>query len=104
MTTESSLLDFEIVLHGKRIFVTGHTGFTGGWLVSWLKRIGCDVAGIALAPYTEPNLFTTANIADGIASDIGDIRDFATVRRAIEQHRPSVVIHLAAQPLVSKSF
>ncbi|HZR76057.1 CDP-glucose 4,6-dehydratase [Bradyrhizobium sp.] len=104
MTTDSHLLDFEAPLKSERIFVTGHTGFTGGWLVSWLKRIGCDVAGLALAPGTEPSLFAAADIADGIASTIGDIRDFTTVRRAIERHRPSVIIHLAAQPLVSKSF
>ena len=100
----AELLDFERALNGQRVFVTGHTGFTGGWLVSWLKRIGCDVAGLALAPGTEPNLFTTANIAAGVASAIGDIRDFTVVRTAIERHRPSVVIHLAAQPLVSRSF
>jgi CDP-glucose 4,6-dehydratase len=104
MSAESPPLDFELALKGKRIFVTGHTGFTGGWLVSWLKRIGCDVAGLALAPSSEPNLFFAANIADGIASTIGDIRDFEIVRIAIERHRPSVIIHLAAQPLVSKSF
>ena len=104
MMTDPHLLDFEAPLKGERIFVTGHTGFTGGWLVSWLKRIGCDVAGLALAPNTTPNLFEAANIADGIASTIGDIRDFATVRTVIERHRPSVIIHLAAQPLVSKSF
>jgi CDP-glucose 4,6-dehydratase len=86
------------------VLVTGHTGFTGGWLVSWLKRIGCDVTGLALPPSTEPSLFVAAAIADGIGSGIGDIRDFATVRTAVERHRPAVIIHLAAQPLVSKSF
>src|ERR1700733_4846807 len=104
MSAESPPLDFELALKGKRIFVTGHTGFTGGWLVSWLKRIGCDVAGLALAPSSEPNLFFAANIADGIASTIGDIRDFEIVRIAIERHRPSVIIQLAAQPLGSKCF
>jgi CDP-glucose 4,6-dehydratase len=103
-SSESPPLDFELTLGGKRILVTGHTGFTGGWLVSWLKRIGCDVAGLALAPATEPNLFVAADIANGIVSMIGDIRDFTTVRTAVERHRPSVIIHLAAQPLVSKSF
>jgi CDP-glucose 4,6-dehydratase len=104
MIAKSPLLNFELPLHGRRVLVTGHTGFTGSWLVSWLKRIGCDVAGLALAPVTEPNLFAAADIADGIISTIGDVRDFATVRTAVERHRPSVIIHLAAQPLVSRSF
>src|SRR5580692_3800813 len=104
MSAASPLLDFELPLQGRRVLVTGHTGFTGGWLVSWLKRIGCDVAGLALLPSTEPNLFAAANISDDIVSTIGDIRDFATVRTAVERHGPSVIIHLAAQPLVSKSF
>lgn len=104
MTAVAPLLDFEMALQGRRVLVTGHTGFTGSWLVSWLKRIGCDVAGLALAPSTEPNLFAAGNIADGITSTIGDIRDFTTVRAAVERHQPSVIIHLAAQPLVSRSF
>jgi CDP-glucose 4,6-dehydratase len=104
MIADHRLFEFEAALEGERIFVTGHTGFTGGWLISWLKRIGCDVAGFALEPATEPNLFTAANVAGGIESTIGDIRDFAVVRAAVERHRPSVIIHLAAQPLVSRSF
>jgi CDP-glucose 4,6-dehydratase len=104
MRPKSSLLDFELALQGVRVFVTGHTGFTGGWLVSWLKQIGCDIAGLALSPSTDPSLFAAANIVDGIGSTIGDIRDFATVRAAVERQRPAVIIHLAAQPLVSKSF
>jgi|SRR5581483_1271466 len=104
MSSEPHVLDFERDLLGTRVFVTGHTGFTGGWLVSWLKRIGCDVAGFALAPATEPSLFVAGNIADGITSEIGDVRHFPAIRDAIARHRPRVIIHLAAQPLVSRSF
>jgi CDP-glucose 4,6-dehydratase len=97
-------LDFESALAGRRVLVTGHTGFTGGWLTLWLGAIGCEVAGLALAPDTEPNLYTAAGIGDGIASTIGDIRDFATVQDAVARAEPEVVFHLAAQPLVSRGF
>jgi CDP-glucose 4,6-dehydratase len=97
-------LGFEKFLRGQRVFVSGHTGFTGGWLVTWLKRIGCEIGGFALAPVTEPNLFTAANVCEGIVSNLGDIRDLAVVRTALERHRPSIIFHLAAQPLVSRSF
>jgi CDP-glucose 4,6-dehydratase len=97
-------LDFEESLRDQKVFVTGHTGFTGGWLVTWLKLLGCNVAGLALAPATEPNLFTAAHIDDGMESVFGDIRDLSVLRAAIERHKPSVIFHLAAQPLVSQSF
>jgi CDP-glucose 4,6-dehydratase len=98
------LLPFEATLAGRRALVTGHTGFTGGWLAMWLRGIGCEVTGLALAPETEPNLFSAAKVADHLESRIGDIRDFAVVRRAFEDARPTVVFHLAAQPLVSRAF
>lgn len=105
MTSDpSDLFDFEEPLRGQRVFVTGHTGFTGGWLVTWLKHLGCEIAGLALAPATDPNLFTAAGIADGMRSDLGDIRDLSVVKDAIDRHRPVVIFHLAAQPLVSRSF
>jgi len=95
---------FEAVLRGQRVFVTGHTGFTGGWLVTWLKLLGCEVAGLALAPATTPNLFSAAHIDDGMESTLGDIRDLSVVKAAIDRHKPTVIFHLAAQPLVSRSF
>ncbi len=97
-------LDFEAQLRGQRVFVTGHTGFTGGWLVTWLKLLGCEVAGLALAPATTPNLFAAARIDEGMSSIVGDIRDLSVVKTAIDRHRPAVIFHLAAQPLVSRSF
>ena len=97
-------LDFEASLRGQRVFVTGHTGFTGGWLVTWLKKLGCEIAGLALPPVSEPNLFTAAHIDDGMESILGDIRDLSVVQTAFDRHKPIVIFHLAAQPLVSRSF
>jgi CDP-glucose 4,6-dehydratase len=99
-----ALLAFEAGLRGQRVFVTGHTGFTGGWLVTWLKLLGCEVAGLALAPATTPNLFSAAHVDDGMESTLGDIRELSVVKAAIDRHNPTVIFHLAAQPLVSQSF
>lgn len=96
--------DFEQVLAGERVLVTGHTGFTGGWLSLWLHAIGCKVAGLALVPNTEPSLFIAANLAGILDSSIGDIRDYVVVEQTISRVKPSVIFHLAAQPLVSVSF
>jgi CDP-glucose 4,6-dehydratase len=98
------VLNFETALKGQRILVTGHSGFTGGWVVLWLEAIGCEVFGLALPPDTEPSLFSAARIAAHQHSEFGDIRDFTTVRNAMERAKPTVVLHLAAQPLVSQSF
>src|SRR6202140_2832108 len=95
---------FEVALREQRILMTGHTGFTGGWLALWLRVIGCEVTGLALPPDAEPNLFSLARIGEQLNSRFGDIRDFATVQKAMEAARPSVVFHLAAQPLVSRGF
>lgn len=90
---------------GIRAFVTGHTGFKGGWLCSWLKAEGADVSGLSLAPEAgRPNLFESANVSSGMDSTIGDIRDFSVVRNAIEASRPDIIFHLAAQPLVRRSY
>ncbi|RYE79124.1 MAG: CDP-glucose 4,6-dehydratase, partial [Oxalobacteraceae bacterium] len=91
--------------NGKRVFLTGHTGFKGSWLSLWLQSLGAEVGGLSLAPPTTPNLFTIANVAAGMASSvIGDIRDYDTVRKAMADFSPDIVIHMAAQPLVRLSY
>lgn len=91
-------------LKGKRVFLTGHTGFTGAWLAMWLAELGCEVTGYSLAPETDPNLFTILGGDVSARSVIGDIRDFAAIRDAMEAARPELVLHLAAQPLVRRSY
>ncbi len=93
-------------LRGVRAFVTGHTGFKGSWLCAWLKRDGAEAAGLALAPERDgqPNLFEAAAVARGMRSSIGDIRDFELVEREIGEFQPDIVFHLAAQPLVRRSY
>lgn len=90
---------------GKRVFLTGHTGFKGSWLSLWLQSLGAEVHGLALEPPTTPNLFTVAQVASGMASStMGDIRDLATVQSAMQAAQPDIVIHMAAQPLVRLSY
>jgi CDP-glucose 4,6-dehydratase len=90
---------------GKRVFLTGHTGFKGSWLSLWLQSMGAEAHGLALAPSTTPNLFTVAQVAQGLASNtIGDIRDLVTVQKAMQLAQPDIVIHMAAQPLVRLSY
>ncbi len=88
---------------GKRVLVTGHTGFKGSWLTLWLQRLGADVTGLALAPDNLPNLFSLA-VQDQIASNIIDVRDLAAVRTCFESACPDIVLHLAAQALVRPSY
>jgi CDP-glucose 4,6-dehydratase len=97
-------IDFEQNLTGKRVFVTGHTGFTGGWACLWLKSIGADVAGYALPPETAPSLFDSAHISEDIHSTFGDICEYGRLHEAILNFQPDLVLHLAAQPLVRRSY
>lgn len=90
---------------GKRVFLTGHTGFKGGWLTLWLTDLGSEVHGFALEPPTEPNLFAVTRLGDRLASStIADIRDSEALCTAMQAAKPDVVFHLAAQPLVRYSY
>ena len=90
---------------GKRVLVTGHTGFKGGWLCLWLEKLGAEVTGYALQPPTQPALFEAAGVADGLReSVIADIRDLDRLTQVFEQVRPEIVFHMAAQPLVRASY
>lgn len=98
------MLKFEETLVGKKIFVTGHTGFTGGWSCLWLKSIGADVAGFSLPPETTPSLFHYIKIAEDVATTFGDICDYEHLYQAISAYEPELILHLAAQPLVRRSY
>ena len=89
---------------GKRVFLTGHTGFKGSWLSLWLQSMGAIIKGFSLEPPTNPSLFIVANISEGMESQIGDIRDYETLFDSIESFQPDIVLHMAAQPLVRLSY
>ena len=89
---------------GKRVLVTGHTGFKGSWLCLWLQRLGAQVSGYALKPPTDPSVFDLAQVGRGIQSIEADVRDLPRLKAAVSDLRPEVVIHLAAQALVRPSY
>jgi len=89
---------------GKRVLLTGHTGFKGSWMSIWLKEMGADLTGFALNPPTTPSLFEDAKVADGMRSIIGDVRDLDAVKKVFAETSPEIVIHMAAQPLVRESY
>ena len=89
---------------GKRVLVTGHTGFKGGWLAVWLASLGAKVAGYALEPPTQPSFFETVRVGELLEDIRGDIRDAQATRRAIESFGPEVLFHLAAQPIVKEGY
>ena len=100
----STAVELPFSWSGRRVFLTGHTGFKGGWLALWLAQLGADVRGYALDPCTEPNLFTVARIGSVIDDYRGELRDAARLEAAISKFSPEVVFHLAAQPLVRHSY
>ena len=89
---------------GKRVLLTGHTGFKGAWLALWLQRLGAQVTGLALAPATTPALFTLAGVAQGMDSHVCDVRDGAAVAALVQAAPPDIVLHLAAQALVRPGY
>ena len=89
---------------GKRVFLTGHTGFKGSWLSLWLASVGAEVKGFSLNPPTLPSLFVEAKIDSLIDSYIGDIRDQDTLHESMTTFNPDILIHMAAQPLVRYSY
>ena len=89
---------------GRRVLVTGHTGFKGGWLAVWLLDMGAIVTGLALPPSTTPSLFALCGLERRLGSTMGDIRDYEDVREIFARRRPEIVFHLAAQPLVRRSY
>jgi CDP-glucose 4,6-dehydratase len=88
---------------GKRVLLTGHTGFKGSWLSIWLQSMGAKVIGYALTPPTNPSLFEVANVSLGMTSIIGDIRDLAHLQQIFAEHQPEIVIHMAAQTSLQTS-
>lgn len=89
---------------GKKVLLTGHTGFKGSWLSLWLQWLGADLIGFSLPPTTSPNLYELANIAEDMRSEFGDIRDFALLKKLLDEFQPEIVIHMAAQALVQYSY
>lgn len=89
---------------GRRVLLTGHTGFQGGWLSLWLQDMGAEVSGYALAPATHPNIFDVARVGESMYHALGDVRHLDSLTAALERAHPEVVLHLAAQSLVRRSY
>ncbi len=89
---------------GKRVLVTGHTGFKGGWLCLWLQQIGAKVVGYSFQPPSDPNLFESANVAEQMVSLNGDVCDLTAVKATVRAHQPEIIVHMAAQSLVRYSY
>ena len=101
---KGALEDLVKTWNDRRVFLTGHTGFKGSWIALWLRRLGAQVRGYALDPYTEPNMFQLASVGSTLDDVRGDVRDFAKLQAAVTEFEPQVVFHLAAQPLVRRSY
>jgi len=95
---------FDNIYSGKRIFITGHTGFKGSWLTMWLSMLGAEVHGFSLAPPSDPSMFQLIGLDRDFAGTHGDIRDLSALKSSMESFKPDLVIHMAAQPLVRRSY
>ena len=102
--TENNQPSMSNFFHGKKVLITGHTGFKGSWFALWLQTMGAKVVGYALPPPTNPSLFITANVANGMTSIEGDVRDFSSLAKVFEKYQPEIVVHMAAQSLVRHSY
>ena len=89
---------------GKKVFLTGHTGFKGSWLSLWLKNLGVELTGYSLDVNYQNSLFLDANISDEMNSIIGDIRDLDFLKKSVAETKPDIIIHMAAQALVRDSY
>ena len=104
MVIGGRMKNFNNVYKGKRVLVTGHTGFKGSWLSIWLKELGAEVIGYSLEPYTEKDNFVLSHLSEKIVDIRGDIRDRKHLREVFDKYKPEIVFHLAAQPLVRLSY
>lgn len=104
MVIGGRMKNFNNVYKGKRVLVTGHTGFKGSWLSIWLKELGAEVIGYSLEPYTEKDNFVLSHLSEKIVDIRGDIRERKHLREIFDKYQPEIVFHLAAQPLVRLSY
>jgi len=95
---------FEDFYNGRTVLVTGHTGFIGSWLSIWLNELGVQVIGYALPPNTKDDNFVVTNLQDKIENIYGDVRDFEKLNSTVKKHKPDIIFHLAAQPIVTNSY
>ncbi|HEX3000046.1 MAG TPA: GDP-mannose 4,6-dehydratase, partial [Armatimonadota bacterium] len=94
----------DVFWKNRRVLVTGHTGFKGGWMSLWLQAQGAEVVGYSLPAPTDPSLFEAARVSEKMESILGDVRDAGRVQEVVQEYRPEIVIHMAAQSLVRRSY